>query len=146
MVDEGEVEVEVDVEEEENEEEENEEEDLNLTDNNLKLVNINELLLIPKNPCKCLNKEKCIFKNLLVQTKLDLDKENDLQKATALLLFKCVNDDCQSLMYEFCLPVISKQKLRTRTKCLICYDNDSLLSSRNSTTDPLFKILSLKQE
>ena len=133
-------------EEEENEEEEDDEEEEDLTDNNLKLVNINELLNIPKNPCKCLNKEKCIFKNLLAQSKLDLDKENDLQKAKALLLFKCVNDDCQSLIYEFCLPVITKQKVRTRTKCLICYDNNSLLLSRSPTTDPLFKILSVKQE
>ena len=122
--------------------EEEEEDDEDVIQNGLS--NLNDLLCdtqFKNNPCACLLKEKCLFRNYISQTNLNLNNDEDFQKASKLLQFKCINESCKNMCFNQCLA--SKNKKQNQfilTKCKSCYDTSV------KPIDKIFKFISDKQE
>ena len=137
--------------EEEEEEEEDESEDYYDTledkedkqnNNNLQESNnnINDLLVLASlkdNPCACLKRNKCNFRDFVIKTKIDLQKEDDLLNASKLLDSTCINDGCPSKIWSFCYE-INKSNQPIKTKCKICV--------QAKTTDKFLFSISNRQE
>ena len=104
------------------------------------VVNIKDLLVDAENPCKCLKQRKCLFKDFLLNSSLNNINVEDCQKTKSLLNTKCINEDCTSMIYEFCLPVKNNTSIRVPTKCRLCFD------TKIKSTDKVFALITEKQE
>ena len=111
----------------------------NLQESHNDINDLSVLASLKDNPCACLKRIKCKFREFVIKSKIDLQKEDDLLNASKLLDSTCINDGCPSKIWSLCFE-INKSNQPIKTKCKICVDPQA------KTTDKFLFSISNRQE